>query len=54
METEMEAEHYVLTEDSQWFPCTVLLSLVLRLFPGELAFNHISRLDNHNRQRHSL
>ena len=35
-------------------PCAVLLSLVLRLFPGELAFNNTSRLDNHNRQRYSL
>ena len=34
--------------------CTVLLTLGLRLFPGELAFNHTSRLDNHNRQCHSL
>ena len=35
-------------------PYTVLLSLGLRLFPDELAFNHTSRLDYHNRQRHSL
>ena len=33
---------------------TVLLLLRLRLFPGELAFNHTSRPDNHNRQRHPL
>ena len=32
----------------------LLLSLGLRLFPGEFAFNHTSRPDNHNRQRHSL
>ena len=33
---------------------TVLLSLGLHLLPGELAFNHTIRLDNHNRQRQSL
>ena len=32
----------------------ILLSLRLRLFPGELAFNHTSRPDNQNRQHHSL
>ena len=59
METKMETEHYVQTADSHdgvryscTVPCTVLLSLGLRLFPGELAFNHTSRLDNHNRQCH--
>ena len=51
----METEHYVLTADRHdGLPCTVLLSLKLRLFPGELAFNHTSRPDNQNRQRHSL
>ena len=55
METKMETEHYVLNADSHdGLPCTVLLALGLRLFPGQLAFNHTSRLDNHNRQRHSL
>ena len=43
--------------DRSWrhdgLPCTVFLSLGLRLFPGESVFNHTSRLDNHNRQRHS-
>ena len=51
----METEHYLLTagiHDGLW--CTVLLSLLLRLFPGDLAFNHTSQLDNHDRQRHSL
>ena len=44
----METEHYVLTADSHdGLPCMLLLSLGLRLFPGELAFNHTSRLDNH-------
>ena len=48
-------EHYVLTADSRdGLPRMVVLSLRLRLFPDELAFNHRSRLDNHNRQRHSL
>ena len=51
----METEHYVLTADSHdGLPCTVLLLLSLRLFPGKLAFNHTSRPDNHNRQRHPL
>ena len=55
METKMETEHYVLTADGHdGLSCTVLLALGLRLFPGELAFKHTSRLDNHNRQRHSL
>ena len=55
METELETEYYVLTADiHDGLPCTVLLSLGLRLFPGELAFNHTSRLDTHNRQRHSF
>ena len=55
MESKIETEHYLLTADSyDGLPYTVLLSLRLRLFPGELAFNHTSRLDNHNRQRHSL
>ena len=50
METKMETEYYVLNADSHdGLPCTVLISLGLRLFPGELAFNHISRLNNHNR-----
>ena len=41
METKMETEHYVLTADSHdGLSCTVLLSLGLRLVPGELAFNH--------------
>ena len=55
METELETEYYVLTADiHDGLPCTVL-SLGLRFaFPGELAFNHISRLDTHNQQRHSL
>ena len=48
----METEHSVQTGDG--LPCTVFLSLGLRLFPSELAFNHTSRLDNHNQQRHSL
>ena len=51
----MEIEHNVLTADGHdGLSCTVLLTLGLRLFPGELAFNHTSRLDNHNRQRHWL
>ena len=53
----METERFVLTADSPWFAmyaCTALLSLGLRLFSDELAFNHTSRLDHHNRQRHSL
>ena len=55
METKMETENYVLTADSHdGLSCTVLFALGLRLFLGELAFNHLSRLDNHNRQRHSL
>ena len=55
METELETEYYVLTADiHDGLPCTVLLSLGLRLFPGELAFNHTSRLDTHNRQRQSF
>ena len=34
----MEIENYVLTADSHdSLPCTVLLSLRLRWFPGELA-----------------
>ena len=33
---------------------TVLLSLGLHSFPGELAFNHTSQLYNLKRQRHSL
>ena len=50
----METEHYVLTADGHdGLSCTVILALGLRLFPGELAFNHASRLHNHNRQRHS-
>ena len=54
-EAKMETEHYVLTTDGHdGLSCTVLLALGLRLFPSELAFNHTSRLDNHNRQRHSL
>ena len=55
METKMETEHFVLTADSRHdgLPCTALLSLGLRLFPDELAFNHTSRPDHHNRQRHS-
>ena len=39
----METEHYVMTAEVQTadgLPYTVLLSLGLRLFPGELAFNH--------------
>ena len=52
MEAKMVTEHYMLTATSHdGLPCTVLLSLGLRLFSGELAFNHTSRLDNHNRQR---
>ena len=47
METKMEAEHFVLTADG--LRCTLLLSLGLRLFPGESAFNHTSRPDHHNR-----
>ena len=44
----METEHYVLTADSHdGLQCMLLLSLGLRLFPGELAFNHTCRLDNH-------
>ena len=55
METKMETKHFVLTADSHdGLPCTALLSLGLRLFPDELAFNHTSRLDHHDRQRHSL
>ena len=55
METELETEYYVLTADiHDGLPCTVLLPLGWRLFPGELAFNHTSRLDTHNRQRHSI
>ena len=51
----METEHYLLTADiHDGLSCTVLLSLGLRLFPGDLAFNHTSQFDNHNRQRHSL
>ena len=51
----METEHYLLAADSHdGLLYTVLLSLGLRLFPGELAFNHTSQLDNHNRQRYSL
>ena len=51
----METEHYVLTANGHdSLSCTVLLELGFRLFPGELAFNHTSRLDNHNRQHHSL
>ena len=54
-ETKMETEHSVLTADSHdGLPCTVLLSLRLRLFPGELAFNHTNQPENHNRQRHPL
>ena len=50
-ETKLETEHYVLTADSHdGLPCTVLLSLRLRLFLG----NQTSRPDNHNRQRHPL
>ena len=51
METKMETGHLRgrLQTDTM-----VLLSLGLRLFPDELAFNHTSRLDIHNRQRHSL
>ena len=50
MEKKMETEYYVLNADSHdGLPCTVLISLGLRLFPGELAYNHTSRLDNHNR-----
>ena len=50
----METEHYVLTADGHnGLSSTVILALGLRLFPGELAFNHVSRLHNHNRQRHS-
>ena len=38
----METDHYVLTADSHdGLTCTVLLSLGLCLFPGELAFNHM-------------
>ena len=55
LETNMEIEHYVLSADSHdGLPCKMLLLQALRLFPGELAFNHRSRLDNHNQQRHSL
>ena len=55
METKMEAEHFVLIVDSHdGLPCTALLSLGLRLFPGELAFNHTRRLYQNNRQGHSL
>ena len=37
-ETKIEIENYVLTADSHdGLPCTVLLSLRLRWFPGELA-----------------
>ena len=44
----METEHYVLTANSHdGLPCMLLLSLGLHLLPGELAFNHTSRLDNH-------
>ena len=44
----METEHYVLTVDiHDGLLCMLLLSLGLRLFPGELAFNHTSRLYNH-------
>ena len=52
----METEHYLLTADiHDGLSCTVLLSLELRLFPGELSFNnHTNQLYNHNRQRHSL
>ena len=35
MDTELETEYYVLTADiHDGLPCTVLLSLGLRLFPG--------------------
>ena len=55
METELETEYYVLTADiHDGLSYTVLLSLGLRLFPGELAFNHTSRLDTYNQQRLSL
>ena len=55
IETELETENYVLTADSHdGLPCTMVLSLGLPLFPAELAFNHTSRLDTHNRQRQSL
>ena len=55
MKTELETEYYVLTADiHDGLSYTVLLSLGLRLFPGELAFNHASRLDTRNQQRHSL
>ena len=40
METEIGAEYYVLTADSDSLSCTVLLSLGLRLLSAELAFNH--------------
>ena len=51
----METEHDVLTADRHdGLTCAVLLSLRLRLFPGELSFNRTSRPDNQNRQRHSL
>ena len=51
----METEHYLLTADiHDGLSCTVLLSLGLRLFPGDLVFNHTSQLDKHNRRRHSL
>ena len=49
VETKMDTEHDVLTANSHdGLPCTVLLSLGLRLFPDELAFYHTIRLDNHN------
>ena len=45
METKMETEHNVLTADTHdGLSCTVLLSLGLRLFLGELAFSRTSRL----------
>ena len=45
----METEHNVLTADGHdGLSCTVLLVLGLRLFPGELAFNHTSQPHNHN------
>ena len=43
MEIEIETEHFVLTAEVQTadgLSCTCLLSLGLRLLPGELAFSH--------------
>ena len=39
METEIETEHYALTETADGLSCTYHLSLGLRLLPGELAFS---------------